>query len=216
MKFIQKIFAKFLNSKLGLNNPYLNISIVEMKINELNINKCLDQVTIGESSKFYEEATVHNLQAKIEKIYIGNNTHIRGTLLLFAHNGSITIGNNCYIGFGTQIWSAKEITIGNDVLISHNCNIIDTNSHEEDYLERKASYIKMLKNGHPTENVNVKSTPIIIEDHVWISFNVSVLKGVTIGQGAIIAAGAVVTKDVAPFTIVAGNPAVVVKHINKN
>jgi acetyltransferase-like isoleucine patch superfamily enzyme len=214
MVFLQKIAAKFINSKLGFNNPYLNFGIVKMKMDELKINRCLGQVTIGEKSKFHEQAEVFNLQGDKGKILIGANTHIRGALLLFAHNGNINIGNNCYIGFGTQIWSANNIKIGNDVLISHNCNIIDTNSHEENYLERKESYIKMLSKGHPTENVNVKSAPIIIEDHVWISFNVSILKGVTIGKGAIIAGGAVITKDVAPFTMVAGNPAVFIKNIS--
>lgn len=214
MKFLQKIVAKLLNSKLIFNNPYINIVAIELKINELNVSKCLGQVTIGEKSKFYEQAEVINIQGNKEKIKIGTNTHIRGILLLFAHNGNINIGNNCYIGFGTQIWSANDIKIGNDVLISHNCNIIDTNSHEDNYLERKESYIKMLSNGHPTENVNVKSAPIRIEDHAWISFNVSILKGVTIGKGAIVGAGSVVLKNVEPFTMVAGNPAVFIKNIS--
>lgn len=214
MKFLQKIVAKILNSKLGFNNPYLDISNIEIKINELKISKCLGQVTIGEKTRFYEQSEVFNLQQDKTKIKIGTNTHIRGTLLLFAHNGNISIGNNCYIGFGTQIWSANEIVIGNNVLISHNCNIIDTNSHEENYLERKESYNKMLIKGHPTENVNVKSSPIIIEDYVWISYNVSILKGVKIGKGAIIGAGSVVLKDVKPFTMVAGSPAIFIKNIS--
>jgi len=214
MKFLQKILAKFLNSKLIFNNPYIKIRIVESSMKELKINKCLEEVTIGEKSKFYEQAEVINLQGAKEKIKIGINTHIRGTLLLFAHKGNINIGDNCYIGFGTQIWSANEIKIGNDVLISHNCNIIDTNSHEENHLERKESYIKMLSKGHPNKNVNVKSSPIIIEDHVWISYGVSILKGVTIGKGAIIGAGSVVVKSVEPFTMVAGSPAVFIKNIS--
>ncbi len=212
-KIIQKIIAKILNSKFIFNNPYISIGNIEMKINELKINRCLSQVKIGENSKFYEQAEVVNLQGNKEKIKIGLNTHVRGTLLVFAHNGKINVGNNSYVGFGTQIWSANEIKIGNDVLISHNCNIIDTNSHEDNYQERKDSYIKMLSEGHPTENVNVKSAPIMIEDSAWISFNVSILKGVTIGRGAIVAAGSVVTKNVEPFTLVAGNPAVFVKKI---
>lgn len=71
----------------------------------------------------------------------------------------------------------------------------------------------MLIKGHPTENVNVKSLPIIIEEYVWINYNVSILKGVRIGKGAIIGAGSVVLKDIEPFTVVAGNPAVVVKFL---
>lgn len=58
---------------------------------------------------------------------------------------------------------------------------------------------------------NVKSKPIKICDKVWIGFDVVILKGVTIGEGAIIGAGAVVTKNVEPNSIMAGNPAVVIK-----
>jgi acetyltransferase-like isoleucine patch superfamily enzyme len=213
MIFFQKIIAKLLNSKIILNNPYLSMGVFQFRFEEINNNNCLNNVTIGKKSKFYEQARVINLQGNSAKINIGENTHIRGTLLLFAHNGNINIGNNSYIGNGTQIWSANVINIGNDVLISHNCNIIDTNSHEIDYLERKESYLKLLENGHPKENISVQSAPIIIEDHAWINFNVSILKGVTIGKGAIVGAGSVVLKNVEPFTMVAGNPAIFIKNI---
>lgn len=215
INIVQKIIAKLLNSKLVFGNPYINIEAIEVKMNGLKIKRCLNQIILGKKSRFYEQAEVFNLQGNKENIRIGSNTHVRGTLLIFAHNGKIQIGDNSYIGFDTQIWSADSIKIGNDVLISHNCNIIDTNSHEENYLERKESFLKMLSKGHPTENVNVKSSPIIIEDNVWISFNVSILKGVTIGKGAIVAAGSIVTKDVDPFTLVAGNPAIFVKKLDK-
>ena len=60
---------------------------------------------------------------------------------------------------------------------------------------------------------NVNSRPIVIKDDVWIGMNVIILKGVTIGEGAIVGAGSVVTKDVPAWTVVAGNPAKVVKHL---
>lgn len=215
IKFLQKVLAKIINSRLVNGNPYIDFENVNIKINSLKIKKCLDQVVIGENSSFYEQAEVFNLQKNNEKIKIGINTHVRGVLLLFANGGKIVIGDNSYIGFGTQIWSANQIIIGKNVLISHNCNIIDTNTHEENYIERKDSFIRMVKIGHPTENVNVNTAPIIIEDYVWINCHVSILKGVTIGEGAIIGAGAVVTKNVEPFTFVAGNPAEFIKHISK-
>lgn len=55
--------------------------------------------------------------------------------------------------------------------------------------------------------------PVRIEDHAWVGFNVIILKGVTIGEGAIVAAGSVVTKDVPAFTVVAGNPARVIREL---
>jgi maltose O-acetyltransferase len=60
----------------------------------------------------------------------------------------------------------------------------------------------------------VKTLPIKIGNNVWINFNSIILKGVTIGDGSIIAAGAVVTKDIPPFVMVAGNPARIIKHLD--
>nr|WP_287744653.1 hypothetical protein [Microcystis sp. M169S2] len=61
--------------------------------------------------------------------------------------------------------------------------------------------------------LDIKSAPVVIEDHVWSGFNVAILKRVRIGKGAIIGAGSVVTQDVEPFTIVAGNPAKIIKRL---
>jgi acetyltransferase-like isoleucine patch superfamily enzyme len=186
---------------------------LESKLRDLKIARCYENVCIGEGSRFYEEAQVFNLQKDASKIQIGKNTHIKGELLLFAHAGKINIGNDCYVGKNTAVWSAASVMIGNGVLISHNCNIMDTNSHEIDHIERVESYKKMLLQGHSKTAPNVISAPVCINDYAWISFNASILKGVTVGEGAIVAAGAVVTKDVEPFTIVAGNPAKCVKKL---
>jgi acetyltransferase-like isoleucine patch superfamily enzyme len=177
------------------------------------ISLCCKQVTIGKNSKFYPEAEVVNTQKQKNKIVIGENTHIRGKLLIWPNSSGISIGNNSYIGHNTIITAAERIIIGNSVLISHNANIIDTNSHEINYKEREIGYLNLLKNGLPIEMKNIETSPIIIEDHVWISYNVCVLKGVTIGRGAIIGAGSIVTKDVPPFTLYAGNPAKFIRNL---
>lgn len=65
-------------------------------------------------------------------------------------------------------------------------------------------------------NIYAESAPIIIEDNVWIGERAIILKGVTIGMGAIVATGAIVTKDVPPYSVVAGNPAKIVKDISTN
>src|SRR5688572_27193074 len=88
------------------------------------------QVSLGVDSVLYEQSVVYNLSHNPEKIRIGHGTHVRGELLLFAAGGEITIGDNCYVGEGTRIWSMDQIVIGDNVLISHNCNVIDTDSHE--------------------------------------------------------------------------------------
>jgi acetyltransferase-like isoleucine patch superfamily enzyme len=170
------------------------------------------QVT-GENYTFYPETIIANMQNNNSKITIGANTHIRGTLLIFNYGGKITIGNNCYIGDGSRIWSGEEIIIGNDVLIAHTVNIVDTQAHEIDATERSDRYLELISKGPWADKGSIQTKPIVIKDKVWISFNAIILKGVTIGEGAIIAAGSVVTKDVAPYTLVAGNPAVFVKNV---
>ena len=72
---------------------------------------------------------------------------------------------------------------------------------------------KIFSDGHPEELKDVHSSPVIIENDAWIGFNATILKGVKIGEGAIIGAASVVTKDVAPYTIVAGNPAKLIREI---
>jgi acetyltransferase-like isoleucine patch superfamily enzyme len=180
------------------------------------IASCRNQVDIDATSCFYEQARVFNFQNNIEQISIAKGTHIRGELLLFPFGGKITIGHNCYIGEHTRIWSAEEIRIGNHVLISHNVNIIDTNSHELNHIERAESYKKMLQEGHPTIKPNVLTAPIIVEDYAWINFNVAISKGVRIGKGAIIAPNTVVTTDVPDFCLFAGTQGKFIKYLNDN
>lgn len=167
----------------------------------------------GQNFTFYPETIVYNQQNNPSKITIGNDTHVRGTLLVFKYGGEINIGKNCYIGDNTRIWSGENISIGNHVLIAHQVNIVDTQAHEIDSMERSLRYEELIKNGSWSNKGNIQTSAIVIKDRAWISFNSIILKGVTIGEGAIVAAGSVVTKDVAPYTMVAGNPAVFVKNV---
>jgi acetyltransferase-like isoleucine patch superfamily enzyme len=180
--------------------------------NVISINSDL----VNNGSKFYKESNVFNFQSNPEKITCGKNTHIRGELLVFAYGGSISVGDYCYIGEGSRIWSGEMVKIGNNVLISHNVNIIDTNSHELNEIERHETYKKIIFEGHPSKKGSIETSQIVIENNVWISFNSIILKGVSIGEGSIIAAGSVVTKDVPPYTVVGGNPAVIIKYLRQS
>jgi acetyltransferase-like isoleucine patch superfamily enzyme len=98
--------------------------------------------------------------------------------------------------------------------------IYDHNSHSLDYREREKDIVQQLsdyRNGKFfIENKNwdvVETKPIKICSNAWIGMNCTILKGVTIGQGAIVGAGSVVTKDVPAWTIVGGNPATIIKEI---
>ena len=134
--------------------------------------------------------------------------------------GLIKIGDRTFINGGTNLISRSKIDIGNDVTIGWGCYIYDHNSHSLDWQSRvhdiEQQRFDYINGDNFTVNKdwsNVKSKPIKICDKVWIGFNAIVLKGVTIGNGAIIGAGAVVTKNVEPNCIIAGNPAVVIKKI---
>lgn len=161
----------------------------------------------------YSRSKVRNFQNDRRKIVIGNQTHVRGEMLVFGYGGEITIGRRCYIGEQSRIWSADQVVIGNDVLISHNVHIFDTNTHELDDVERADGFLQMINKGQPRIQPNISTAPVNIGDNVWINFNAIILKGVIIGKGAIVAAGSVVTRDVAPYTVVGGNPAKLLKHL---
>ena len=108
----------------------------------------------------------------------------------------VSIGEDCFIQQCCTFFGRCGITIGNGVFIGPKVNLITIN-HDTDPENRSATYGK----------------PIVIEDKVWIGINSTVLPGVRIGYGSIIGANSVVTKDVPPMTIVAGNPARVIKKI---
>jgi acetyltransferase-like isoleucine patch superfamily enzyme len=175
------------------------------------INACYKWVT-SNGAVFYPEAKIENHQMDKSKIVLGTGTHVRGTLLIFRYGGKIIIGNDTYVGEGTRIWSGDDINIGDNVLISHNVNIIDTNSHEMYSLERSERYKDLIKSGHWKDKGSILTAPILIKKNAWISFGATILRGITIGESAIVAAGSVVTKDVPDFAIVGGNPASVIKY----
>lgn len=119
-----------------------------------------------------------------------------------ATSGSkIQIGNNVGIS-GSTINATTSITIGNNVLIGSGCIITDTDSHPLYHEDRNAE-----------RNEKTQKAPIVIEDNCFIGARSIILKGVTIGEGSVVGAGSVVSKDVPPHCVVCGNPAKVVKSL---
>ncbi|BEU86855.1 acyltransferase [Selenomonas sp. TAMA-11512] len=165
---------------------------------------------VGDSSRFYSSSVVHNLSGEKENICLGRNCHVRGELLVFPYDGKISIGDDCYIGEGTRIWSEKSIRIGNHVLLAHNVDIHDCNDHPVDAEERHRHFQTIVTKGF-SQDFDLKGRGVTIEDDVWVGFGACIMKGVTIGRGAIVAAHAVVTKDVPPYAVVGGNPAQKIK-----
>lgn len=108
----------------------------------------------------------------------------------------LVVGNNTYVNHDTFIRCRSTIIIGDNCSIAYGVLIQDSDYH-----------VVYSKNGTP----KLETLPIIIENNVWIGAKAIVLKGVRIGEGAIIGAGSIVTKDVPPYSLVVGNPAIVVK-----
>lgn len=143
---------------------------------------------------------IKNIVQKIKyrKIIIGENSRINlGVIINNPKN--ITIGNNTYINGGVfTVGDNSRIVIGNDCLISYNVHV-RTKTHK--YIDKN---ILIRKQGELEKD-------IVIEDDVWIGYGAQIMPGVTLHRGCVVGAGAVVTKDVAEYTVVGGVPAKVIK-----
>nr|WP_306109770.1 acyltransferase [Pseudomonas sp. ALS1131] len=132
------------------------------------------------------------------------NMHSPVKLMADRDDAVIKIGNNTRIN-GACLHAYKRIEIGSNCLIAANVQIIDSNGHE-------------ILFSNPAGRISTSSQgqPIFIEDNVWIGLNAIILPGVRIGQGAIIGANSVVSTDVPPMVVFAGNPGRVVKVANND
>lgn len=139
---------------------------------------------------------------------VGTNVSVGdGTIIGFGDN--IHIGNNVSINYHCILNDCNSIVIGNDVLIAPGVQI-NTASHPTELSER------LTPNWNPASGEyrwRTFAKPIIIGDGCWIGANATIIGGVTIGEGAVVAAGAVVTNDVEPYTMVGGVPAKVIKEL---
>ena len=150
---------------------------------------------------------------------VKGNCIVSGKFIFESARGRVSVGEHTYIGASTFI-SRSSITIGDNVTIAWGCTVYDHDSHSLDYRLRRKDIddeLRDIANGESfIRNKDwdcVKSKPIVIEDDAWIGMNCIILKGVTVGRGAVVGAGSVVTKDVPPWTLVAGNPARVIKEL---
>lgn len=188
---------------------------------ELKAGKTEAYVKLGNNSSIiFNRIEVRDDPQKVV-LTTGVDCHIEGYFFFETKNGNVAIGDRTFIGPSTFIL-INGITVGSDVLISWGCHIMDNDAHSLDF-EKRIDDVRDWKRGiaesKPGKYKNwdiVKSDLIKIEDKAWIGFNCIILKGVTIGEGAVVAAGSVVTKDVPPYTVVGGNPAVIIKYLKQS
>lgn len=144
---------------------------------------------------------------------IGCGSIVEGSISFDKDGASVKIGARVFVG-ASNLVCAREIEIGDDVLISWGCTIVDHNSHSLAWPGRARDVENWFLGAKDWSAV--KAAPIKIGSKAWLGFNVSVLKGVTIGEGAVVGACSVVTRDVPPYTVVAGNPAKVIREISQH
>ena len=147
------------------------------------------------------------------KLTIKNGSIFEGNISFEIEGGVIDIGENTFVG-ASHLVCSRSIEIGDDVLISWGCVITDHNSHSVKFSERKDDVFEWY-NGRK-DWTHIVSKSIQIKNKAWIGMNSIILKGVTVGEGAIVGAGSVVTKDVPAWSIVAGNPARVIRELGED
>ena len=143
---------------------------------------------------------------------IGNESIIHADISFEERGGEVRIGSRTFIGRSNLVCYRKLI-IGDDVIMSWGVTIVDHDSHSIDWTKRRNDVTEWGRGCKAWDNV--AHAPVTIADKVWIGFNVSVLKGVTIEEGAVVGACSVVTRDIPAYSLAAGNPARVIRTLRR-
>jgi acetyltransferase-like isoleucine patch superfamily enzyme len=176
------------------------------------------------NSYLFPAFTINLNDPQSDKIYleVGNDTILDCQITFESKEGKVIVGDNSFIG-GSHLICRNKIVIENNVFMAWGSCIYDHNSHSLDYRDREEDIVQQLKDYRFGQNFIanknwdvVDSKSILIKSNAWIGMNCIILKGVTIGEGAIVGAGSVVTKDVPDWTVVGGNPAKVIKILPEN
>lgn len=170
----------------------------------------LAHATIARSARLGVNAWCVNRLHDKSRIVIGERTICRGLLSVQPHDsGRIVIAPDVYIGDDTLISSAAGVEIGRYTLIAHQVNIFDNNGHPAAWEDRITDWEAHVRGEGMFRPV--ASAPVRIDEAGWIGLNSVILKGVSVRDRSIVAAGSAVTRNVPAQTAVAGNPAQVVK-----
>jgi acetyltransferase-like isoleucine patch superfamily enzyme len=156
-----------------------------------------DRIRIGSGSRIGRNATLRANTEQRPGISLGKNVWIQDSVIINANRGDVSLGDRSWLGPFCLVYGNGGVHIGSNVLVAAHTTI-NTVSHS-------AKRCDIPVNDQP-----VLTDPVTIEDDVWIGLNAVVLQGVTIGQGSIVGAGAVVNKSLPPWSIAVGVPAKVI------
>ena len=152
----------------------------------------------------------HSTQS--DALLIGRDCTLDHCQFSLGKSARISIGDQCYLT-SVILMSESEIRIGNRVMIGWNSALADSDFHPIDPALRIQDALALSPDPAGWTRPPIESKPIIIEDNVWIGPMVTILKGVTIGSGAFVEPGSMITRDVPPATRVGGNPATILGKI---
>lgn len=158
-----------------------------------------ERIRLGDGVRIAGGVTLRANTESACGIRLGDGCTVQESVLINANRGEVTIGSRSWIGPFCLLYGNGGVRIGDNVLIAAHTSI-NTVSHH------------FSRCDIPINDQGVHCDPVVIEDDVWVGMNAVVLQGVTIGRGAIVGAGAVVTRDVPAWSIVMGVPARVVGH----
>jgi carbonic anhydrase/acetyltransferase-like protein (isoleucine patch superfamily) len=173
-------------------------------------NVVLDETTYIETAfSFYLYRSEQPVGVHIGR---GASTYL-GTMFDVGPRGQVVVGEYTLV-HGARIICDAEINIGDYCLISWNVVLMDTYRLPFDITERRRQLDRVSSRVPRRVEADVPARSIRIGDNVWIGFDTCILPGVTIGEGSIVGARSVVTEDVAPYSIVAGNPAKFIRKLD--
>ena len=146
-------------------------------------------------------------------IRVGSDSIVRCRIDFDSPQGQVQIGDRCFLG-ASHLVCHSGITLGDDVIMSWGVTVVDHDSHPLSWTDRQRDVSEWMQGIKRWDKVKI--SPVRIESKAWVGFGASILKGVCIGEGAVIGANSVVTRDVPPYTVVAGNPARIVRHLQQD
>ena len=175
-----------------------------------------ENVSLDETAYVETSFSFHFFRSRLPlgvEIGRGASTYL-GTMFDIGPKGRVKLGNFTLV-HGARIICDAEVTIGDYALISWNVVLMDTWRLPRAARDRRAE-LELVPTRRPrlATGDNALARPIRIERNVWVGFDCCVLPGVTIGEGSVVGARSVVIEDVPPFTVVAGNPACVIRRLD--